>query len=115
MDNTTAGVFLTAEWKNLAMLNYVIDPAVLKPLVPSGTELDLWQEKAYVSVVGFQFRKTRLKGIPVPFHSNFPEVNLRFYVKRKSRDGTWRRGVTFVKEVVPRWAIAFVARKFYNE
>jgi uncharacterized protein YqjF (DUF2071 family) len=50
----------------------------------------------------------------VPFHRNFEEVNLRFYVRRKADDG-WRRGVAFVKEVVPRVAIAAVARWLYNE
>jgi uncharacterized protein YqjF (DUF2071 family) len=108
------GVFLTAEWRHLLMANYVVDPAALAPLVPSGTELDLWQGRAYVSVVGFRFLNTRVLGIPVPFHRNFDEVNLRFYVRRRS-GGEWRKGVGFVKEVVPRRAIAFVARTLYNE
>jgi uncharacterized protein YqjF (DUF2071 family) len=107
-------VFLTAEWRFLAMLNYEIEPAVLAPLVPAGTELDFWSGKTFVSVVGFLFLNTRVRGIPIPFHRNFEEVNLRFYVRRKSDDGWWR-GVVFIKELVPRSAIAFVARKFYNE
>jgi uncharacterized protein YqjF (DUF2071 family) len=96
------------------MLNYEIDPAVLRPLVPRGTELDPWEGRAFVSVVGFLFLRTHVLGIPVPFHRNFEEVNLRFYVRRRLADG-WRRGVVFVKEVVPRWAIAAVARRLYNE
>lgn len=106
--------FLTAEWRNLAMINYAVDAAILRPLVPSGTELDLWNGMAYVSLVGFLFLHTRVLGVPIPFHCNFEEVNLRFYVRR--RDGNeWRRGVAFVKEIVPRFAIAAVARVLYHE
>jgi uncharacterized protein len=107
-------VFLTAEWRNLLMVNYVVDPAVLEPYVPAGTELDFWNGRTYVSVVGFQFLRTKVLGLPIPFHRNFDELNLRFYVRRKAADG-WRQGVVFVREVVPRWAVAWVARTVYNE
>lgn len=106
--------FLSAEWRFLAMINYEIDPAILQPLVPRGTELDSWQGKTFVSEVGFLFLNTRLLGVPIPFHRNFEEINLRFYVRRKAEDG-WRRGVVFVKEIVPRLAITMVARIIYNE
>lgn len=109
------GVFLAAEWRHLAMLNYEVDPGLILPFVPAGTELDRWNERVFVSLVGFRFLKTRLFGcVPIPLHSNFDEVNLRFYVRRQV-GGEVRRGVVFVREVVPRWAIAFVARTFYNE
>jgi uncharacterized protein len=108
------GIFLTAEWRHLLMVNYVVDAASLAPLVPVGTEADLWQGKAYVSVVGFRFLRTKVLGLPVPFHRNFDEVNLRFYVRRKV-NGEWRKGVAFVKEIVPKRAIALVARSLYNE
>lgn len=104
--------FLAAKWKYVAMINYAIDPAVLEPFIPRGTELDLWKGEAYISLVGFMFLDTYVKGYSIPFHRNFEEVNLRFYVKKKE-DG--RRGVVFIKEIVPRWAIAFVARQLYNE
>src|SRR5437588_7272059 len=106
--------FLSAEWRYLLMLNYEIDPAILRPRVPAGTELDLWKGRAYVSMVGFRFLNTRVRGWAIPFHVNFEEINLRFYVRRQAADG-WRRGVAFVKEIVPRWAIAAVARWVYNE
>jgi uncharacterized protein YqjF (DUF2071 family) len=106
--------FLSASWRHLVMLNYEIDPAILRPLVPRGTELDAWQGRTFVSVVGFLFLDTRLLGLPVPFHRNFEEVNLRFYVRHQAAEG-WRRGVAFIKEIVPRWAIAAVARWVYNE
>ncbi|MBM4067324.1 MAG: DUF2071 domain-containing protein [Planctomycetes bacterium] len=106
--------FLTAEWRNLVMLNYEIDAARLLPFLPGGVEVDAWNGQYFISVVGFQFLRTRVLGVPVPFHCNFVEVNLRFYVRRRAHDG-WRRGVVFVRELVPRWAIAFVARRVYNE
>ncbi|HSY09278.1 MAG TPA: DUF2071 domain-containing protein [Candidatus Dormibacteraeota bacterium] len=114
MKSPDTKVFLTAGWRYLAMLNYEIEPAILAPFVPHGTEIDFWNGKTFVSLVGFLFQKTRVCGISIPFHRNFEEVNLRFYVRRKADDG-WRRGVVFIKELVPRAAIAFVARTFYNE
>lgn len=110
----TSSVFLTGEWRYLAMLNYRIDPTLLEPLVPRGTTLDHWQGSTYVSLVGFLFRDTRVLGVPVPLHRQFEEVNLRFYVRRESA-GETRRGVTFIREIVPRAAIAAVARLAYNE
>jgi uncharacterized protein YqjF (DUF2071 family) len=107
-------IFLRAEWRFLAMLNYEIEPGVLAPFVPAGTELDFLGGKTYVSMVGFMFLKTRVRGLAIPFHQNFEEVNLRFYVRRQAPEG-WRRGVVFIKELVPRAAIAFIARKVYNE
>jgi uncharacterized protein len=113
-DPTAAPVFLTAEWLHLVLLNYVVPPALLEPLVPRGTELDLWHGEAYVSVVGFVFANTRVRGVAIPFHQTFEEVNLRFYVKRRVDDDE-RRAVTFVRELVPRLAIAVTARLMFNE
>ncbi len=106
--------FLEAEWRHLVMLNYGVDPAVLTDRVPAGCELDAWHGRALVSIVGFQFLRTRVLGIPIPFHRDFEEVNLRFYVRRRTEDG-WRRGVVFVKELVPRFATAFIARRLFGE
>lgn len=106
--------FLTAEWRHLAVLNYPIDAAALEPFVPAGTELDMWEGQALVSVVGFMFLNTRVLGVAIPGHRCFEEVNLRFYVRRRAPDG-WRRGVVFIKELVPRIAIALTARLVYGE
>jgi uncharacterized protein YqjF (DUF2071 family) len=106
--------FLTAQWRSLAMLNYRVDPALLRPLVPRGTELDQWQNRTYVSLVGFEFLNARVLGLPIPFHRNFPEINLRFYVRRVV-GGETRRGVVFIGELVPRMAITWLARALYNE
>ena len=106
--------FLTANWRYLAMLNYIVDPALIKRLIPAGTEIDYENGETFVSVVGFLFLDTRLLGLPIPLHRDFEEVNLRVYVRRKSAH-TWRRGVVFIRELVPRRAIALVARAFYGE
>ncbi|HEX8246435.1 MAG TPA: DUF2071 domain-containing protein, partial [Longimicrobium sp.] len=91
--------FLTAEWRTLVMLNWQVDPGILRPYVPRGTELDAWRGKTFVSAVGFLFLGTRVLGVPVPFHRDFEEVNLRFYVRRQGPEG-WRRGVCFIREIV---------------
>jgi uncharacterized protein YqjF (DUF2071 family) len=108
-------VFLSAKWLDLVFLNYVIDPALLLPLVPPGTTLDSFDGNTYVSLVGFRFCDTKLWGkISIPFHSEFEEVNLRFYVRREFANEL-RRGVVFIKEIVPKAAIALTARLVYGE
>jgi len=107
-------VFLTAEWRKLVMANYAIDPGLLQPLVPRHTELDYFEGKCYVSLVAFMFLNTKLKGIPIPFHQHFEEVNLRFYVRFKDGN-SWKRGAVFIKEIVPKFMIAKVANWVYGE
>jgi uncharacterized protein YqjF (DUF2071 family) len=97
------------------MLNYEVEPSLLNRYVPHGTALDSFKGRTYVSLVGFRFIHTKLLGcLPVPFHANFDEVNLRFYVRRKEGSDD-RRGVVFIAEVVPRRAIATTARLVYGE
>ena len=103
-----------AEWKKLAIANYSVDPEILLPYLPYKTELDVWNNKHYLSLVGFRFINTKLKGIPIPFHRNFEEVNLRFYVRYKEASG-WKRGVTFIREIVPKRALTFIANTVYKE
>ena len=106
--------FLRAEWRKLALANYEVDPAILADFIPHKTELDIWNGICYVSLVGFMFRNTRLRGIKIPFHVDFEEVNLRFYVKYKEA-GEWKRGVVFIKEIVPKPALTLVANVVYKE
>jgi uncharacterized protein len=96
------------------MANYAVDAKILKPYLPYGTELDLWNDKCYVSLVGFLFVDTKVVGLKIPFHVNFEEVNLRFYVRYNDR-GNWKRGVVFIKETVPRFALTLVANTVYGE
>lgn len=107
--------FLSAQWRHLVMLSYDIDPAILRPMVPVGTELDDYEGRTFVSVVGFMFMDTRVIGVAWPGHRTFEELNLRFYVRCKGPDGHWRRAVVFIKEIVPRRAVAWIARAVYGE
>ena len=107
--------FLKANWRHLAILNYEVEPTILKQYLPQGTEIDTYQGKTFVSMVAFLFQNTRVRGVVIPFHCNFEEINLRFYVKYQVPGGELRRGVVFVREIVPRAAIAFVARTLYEE
>jgi len=109
-----SSAFLTAEWRHLLMFNFPVERETLEPLAPAGTVVDTYRGVAYVSLVGFLFRKTKVLGIPVLFNQSFEEVNLRFYVRRFDGE-TWRRGVVFIKEIVPSWLISQSARFFYNE
>ena len=105
--------FLSAQWRHLAMLNFAVDPALLQSLAPRGTALDAYEGQTYVSLVGFLFARTKVMGIPLLFHQQFEEVNLRFYVRRLCGQET-RRGVVFIKEIVPAFLISRSARFFYN-
>ena len=106
--------FLTAQWRNLVMLTYAVDPARIIDLVPAGTTLDWWHNQAFVSLLAFQFLDTRILGTPIPFHQDFEEVNLRFYVRR-STDAGVRPGVVFIRELVPRPFVGGMARLLYRE
>ena len=107
-------IFLSARWEYLVMFNYEVDAAILKPHLPPYTEVDFYNGKAIVSVVGFLFNNTKVMGIKWPGFINFEEVNLRYYIKYF--DGKkWRRGVGFISEIVPQFLVAGMANLFYNE
>lgn len=107
--------FLTARWLDLCLLSYPVPDELLAPYLPPGLELDRWDGRAFVSLVAFDFVDTRIRGVRIPRHVNFPEINLRFYVRERRPDGETRRGVVFIREYVPRRAISWVAKLFYNE
>jgi uncharacterized protein YqjF (DUF2071 family) len=104
------GIFMSAEWKNIVMLNYAVSASLLERFVPAGTELDAFDGVTYLSLVGFEFNRTQMFGVPVPFHQAFEEVNLRFYVRRASK-----RGVVFIRELVPKYLVSTIARLAVNE
>lgn len=106
--------FLSAEWRKLILANYAVDPSLLIPYLPYKTELDIWNDTCYASMVGFRFINTKIKGIRVPLHTTFEEVNLRFYVRYKI-DGEWRRGAVFIQEIVPKRAVTWAANVLFKE
>lgn len=110
-----SAAFLNAQWRRLVMINYAVDPDMLKPWLPAFTEPDIWNNTCYVSLVGFRFLNVRLKGRRIPWHENFSEINLRFYVRRNDPETGWKRGVVFISEIVPLPAVSWVANVIYNE
>ena len=109
-----SNIFLKANWENIVMANYEVDPSILKPYLPKGVELDFYKYKTYVSLVGFMFKKTHLFEIPIPFFGSFEEVNLRFYVRRIDGKKV-KKGVVFINETVPFKIVALLANKLYKE
>ena len=107
-------IFLKAAWRNLLIANYTCNEEILKKYLPAHIELDTFNGQHLISLVAFQFLETKVLGIKFPFHTNFPEVNLRFYVKYNDK-GTWKRGVVFIKEIVPKHALTLVANTLYGE
>lgn len=107
-------VFLKANWEHIIMANYEIDPKILLPFLPKGVELDLFNGKCYISLVGFMFKNTKLFTIPIPFLGTFEEINLRFYVIRKDQNQI-KRGVVFINETIPYKMVAWMANKLYKE
>lgn len=102
--------FLKARWEKLLNITYAVEPQLLEAHLPKGLELDRIDGNAFVSLVAFEFNQVKLKGLPIPFHQNFPEINLRFYVNFNGK-----RGVVFIREFVPRYCVALVANRIYNE
>jgi len=107
--------FLTAAWRRLVLLNYAVAPETLQPYLPAHTQLDSWNGTCYVSLVGFMFQNTKVRGLKIPFHVDFEEINLRFYVRRHDPESGWKRGVVFIREIVPKPAIVWVANTLYRE
>lgn len=106
--------FLLAEWNNLILANYAVPKALLLPYVPANTSLDLFGDEAFVSLAGFMFLNTRMMGLSVPRYTGFEEISLRFYVKHNDH-GTWKRGVSFIRQVVPHYAVSFIANHVFRE
>ena len=108
-------IFLKANWENIIMVNYEIDQEILTPFLPKGVDLDLYNGKAYVSLVGFMFKKTKLFNVPIPKLGTFEEINLRFYVTRTDENNKIKRGVVFINETIPYKIVAWMANKLYKE
>jgi uncharacterized protein YqjF (DUF2071 family) len=108
-------IFLKGEWRNLIMINYEIDPEILTGYLPPHTELDNFNGKHYVSLVGFLFKDSKVKGIIVPYHRTFEEITLRFYVRHIGPDGILKRGVVLIKEIATKKISAPVAGKIFGE
>jgi len=78
-------------WRDVSFLHWRYDPAIIRPLVPQGLELDLFDGAAWVGLVPFRIHGLTLPhGPAVPFLSSFPETNVRTYVRdRNGGSGVW--------------------------
>ena len=104
--------FMTGNWEDLIISTFEVEQEILEKYLPNGTELDLYQGRALISMVAFTFSKVKFFGVKVPFHQQFGEINYRFYVK-SIINGT--KGVVFIKEYAPKPIIAVIANGIYNE
>jgi uncharacterized protein YqjF (DUF2071 family) len=104
--------FVTAVWSDLFIISFPVADYILLPFLPTGLTLDKFQGSAYVSVVAFHFGQVHVLGIPSPIRqlANFPQWNLRFYVRLGDE-----RGIVFIKEYVPTTIVANCVRWLYNE
>ena len=115
MNSKKKRVFLESKWQRLVSINYVVDAKILEPYIPAGTELELFNNKCFVSLVAFRYDDTKLLRFKVPFHTQFEEINLRFYVRRKLPNRQWRSEVAFTKLFFPKPALSAVANSIYKE
>lgn len=68
--------FTLQSWRDVVFLHWRVDPDVVAPLLPPGTEPDLVDGTTWIGVVGL--RMTDLRVGPVPYPS-FLELNIRLY------------------------------------
>ncbi len=105
--------FLSMYWRNLVLANYRVPPDLLLPYVPPGSELDTPGDAPdlhLLSLVAFSFEQTRAYGAALPTAQHFPEVNLRFYVRKGEK-----RATVFLREYVPVPLIVLGARLLYHQ
>lgn len=77
-------------WHDLLFAHWPVSADELKPLIPQGLELELWEGKPWVSIVPFHMSGIRLHGLPpIPFTSRFPELNVRTYVTCNNKPGVY--------------------------
>jgi hypothetical protein len=77
-------------WHELCFAHWPVPASALRPLLPHGLELDVFDGSAWLGVVPFRMSGVRLRGTPpLPGLSRFPELNVRTYVRRGERRGVW--------------------------
>jgi hypothetical protein len=103
-------VFLKATWQNLIQLVYTAPIDEVQTLLPEGLTPEIFDGKAHIILSALEFRQTRVKGLKIPFHVHFPEINLRIPVRKQGVTGVY-----FLRQYVPKHCIAVVAKRIYHE
>jgi uncharacterized protein YqjF (DUF2071 family) len=99
------------QWLSVAFLHWRVDPALVRPLLPTGTEPDCLDGATYVGLVAFRMHRAGLgSGLPLPWLGTFPETNVRLY----SRDEHGHHGVVFRSLEATRLATVLAARLMYR-
>ncbi len=111
---SSPSVFLTAEWRHLTMVNYEIDPKFLRRWFRREPSWIFGTAKPSSVSSDFFFKRHVCAELPFHFIETLKRSTCVFIVRRRADDG-WRRAVVFIKEIVPRFAIAAIARALYNE
>jgi uncharacterized protein len=104
---------ITCAWRDVLITTWAVDAALLEPYRPAGTTLDMWNGHGLLSIVGMRFLDLQVAGVAMPFHQDFEQINFRFYVRRDTEED--RRGVVFLKQIVPSSSMALIATLLYNE
>lgn len=102
----------TQQWRDLTMLHWPVDPAVVAPLLPAGTVPDVLAGVTYVGLVPFVMARVGILGTPpLPYLAGFPETNVRLYAVDPR---TGRRGVVFRSLEAARLLPVVAARVSYH-
>jgi len=77
-------------WRELLFAHWIVDPSVVRPLIPARLQLDLFENRCYVGAVPFLMERVTPRLVPpLPGLHAFPELNLRTYVTLGGKPGVW--------------------------
>jgi uncharacterized protein YqjF (DUF2071 family) len=97
-------------WNDLLFAHWSLRPELLRPLVPTPLEVDLYEGEAWLGITPFLISGARARGMPpLPWLSRFPELNVRTYVSFGGRSGIY----FFSLDAARRAAVA-AARRAYR-
>ena len=88
---STTGWSVAMGWHDLLFMHLPIDIERFLSLIPEGSELDLFEDQAWIGVIPFHMSGIRHRLCPpIPTISAFPELNVRTYVKARGQaPGVW--------------------------
>lgn len=101
---------LKQQWANLLFLHWPIEVSEIRGLIPEELEIDTFDGVAWLAVVPFDMKGVTKRGWPAPkVFCDFPEINVRTYVKIGGKPGVW----FFSLDITSALGV-WVARTFFN-